>query len=238
MRTTIFLLFFSFNLSAQIINIENRKFYQDTTTFVFDFGSDVDFSKNTKSTLKLDNDISAQYKYDRFKFILYGNNEIKRVNSDYTDKACYINFRIRYKLNELFKLETFTQYQFDDDLNIKKRILYGAGYRYNVYEKMNNYIIFSNNMIYEIVNRDDFVRLGLNITGVVNFDKIELATTVYYQPNIIKLYDYKCYNENSIKYKINKYISFSLNFLLLYNSEPITKSKLNSEIGNKISISF
>jgi hypothetical protein len=243
-----FLLILNFNLSySQIINIENKRYYIDTTKFIGNCDADVDFTSNTKKTLKFNTSLTTQYRVNDFKFLLFGNNELKKVNGSVIDNSGFVNFRIRYYLSKPFSLETFTQYQFDDDMKIDLRMLYGFGFRYKLYQNEKSFVIYSTNFMYENIRNynmnynKECVRLGMNITYVLELTKnIEISTTFYHQPNIKNVFnDFKFFNENCIRIKLNSGISLICNYLMQYNTEPITNTpKFDYEYEMKLSFDF
>lgn len=245
----IFLIFFSLlslSATAQVINIEGKRFLNDTNGWV----GNADFSfaviQNTQQVLSFSNTLRVQYQKNRSRFILLNDiNFIKAGKTDFVN-AGYQHFRYNYKVHKLITLEAFTQTQYNPVLRLDFRYLLGAGPRFRLLKRPNARIYAAALYMYEFDDiKDDAAdvhehRISNYVTFTFNlFKNCELISTTFYQPKLGDAADYRIANDSSLEIHINRHLNFKSTFNLLYDTrQPAGVPSLVYNFRNGLSVKF
>ncbi len=232
--------------TAQVINIENKRFLNDTNGWV----GNADFSftaiRNTQQVLSFSNALRVQYQQNRSRFILLNDiNFIKAGKTDFVN-AGYQHFRYNYKLQKLVTIEAFTQTQYNPVLKLDFRYLLGAGPRLRLIKNKHARVYAAALYMYEYDNiagdqadvREH--RISSYLTFTIAFLKTcELVSTTFYQPKIGNGSDYRIANDSNLEIHINKYLNFKSTFNLLYDTQqPAGIPDLVYTFRNGLSVKF
>jgi hypothetical protein len=242
------ILFFcsSIRITAQVINIENKRFLNDTNGWVGNVDFNFNMFNNTQLVLQFSNAVRVQYQKNNSRFIFLNDlNFLKAGNTDFAN-AGYQHFRYNYKVNKWLTLEAFTQTQYNPVLKLDFRYLIGAGPRFKLLKKENVRIYVAALYMYEyddIVNEEANLyehRISSYITCSFSVLKnIELISTTFYQPNINNTLDYRIANDSGLEIHINKHLNFKSTFNMLYDTyQPIGIPDLVYSFRNGLSIKF
>ena len=242
----ILFVFFTVSLKSQVINIENKRFLNDSNGWV----GNVDFSfnvfNNTQQVIQFSNAARVQYQKNRSRFILLNDlNFIKAGNTDFAN-AGYQHFRYNYKVSKWITMEAFTQTQYNPVLKLDFRYLLGAGPRLKLLKKENARIYVAALYMYEY---DDIIndkvnlnehRISSYLTGSFSILKnIDFTTTTFYQPNIENTTYYRIANDSGLEIHINKHLNFKSTFNMLYDTkQPLGIPDLVYSFKNGLSIKF
>lgn len=246
-RTIIVILFFcSFSSKAQVINIEGKRFLNDTNGWVGNADFTFNVIQNTQQVLSFSNTLRVQYQKNRSRFILLNDlNFIKAGNTNFVNSG-YQHFRYNYKINTHVTMEAFTQTQYNPVLKLDFRYLLGAGPRFKVLKKENARIYFATLYMYEY---DDVVNDAVNlyehrISSYITFSfslfkTVEINSTTFYQPNLEYMNDYRIANDTGLELHINKHLNFKSTFNLLYDTkQPKGIPDLVYSFRNGLSLKF
>ncbi len=187
----IFVLLVSVSVKAQVINIEGKRFMNDTNGWVGNADFNFNVFNNTQQVLQFSNTVRVQYQKNRSRFILLNDlNFIKAGNTDFAN-AGYQHFRYNYKVSKWITMEAFTQTQYNPILKLDFRYLIGAGPRLKLLKKEHAKIYVAALYMYEY---DDIVadpinlyehRISSYLTCTFSILKnVEFTSTTFYQPNI------------------------------------------------------
>jgi hypothetical protein len=242
----ILFIFFAISLKSQVINIENKRFLNDSNGWV----GNVDFSfnvfSNTQQVLQFSNAARVQYQKNRSRFILLNDlNLIKAGNTDFAN-AGYQHFRYNYKISKWITMEAFTQTQYNPVLKLDFRYLLGAGPRLKLLKKTHARIYLAALYMYEYDDITDEAinlqehRLSSYLTCSFSiFKTIDLTSTTFYQPNLENSSDYRIANDSGLEIHINKHLNFKSSFNMLYDTkQPIGIPDLVYSFRNGLSIKF
>lgn len=240
------IVFLASGVKAQVINIEGKRFLNDTNGWV----GNVDFSfnviQNTKQVLSFSNAIRVQYQKNKSRFILLNDlNFIKAGNTDFVNSG-YQHFRYNYKINRFVTMEAFTQTQYNPVLKLDFRYLLGAGPRLKLLKRENARIYFATLYMYEY---DDIVNDAVNIYehrissyltfSFSLFKTLEINSTTFYQPKIANISDYRIANDTGLEIHINKHLNYKSTFNLLYDTfQPVGVPDLVYSFKNGLSLKF
>jgi putative salt-induced outer membrane protein YdiY len=237
---------FSVCASAQVINIEGKRFLNDTNGWV----GNADFSfaliQNTQQVLSFSNTLRIQYQKNRSRFILLNDvNFIKAGKTDFVN-AGYQHFRYNYKIHKSLTLEAFTQTQYNPVLSLDFRYLIGAGPRIRLLKRERARIYAAALYMYEYDDiKNDAVslyehRISAYITFTFNILKnCDFVSTTFYQPKVDDVVDYRIANDSSLEIHINKHLNFKSTFNLLYDTrQPVGIPGLVYNFRNGLSVKF
>lgn len=245
-KISIAFLFVASTSFAQVINIENKRFLNDTNGWVGNVDFNFNVFNNTQQVLQFSNAIRVQYQKNRSRFILLNDlNFIKAGNTDFAN-AGYQHFRYNYKVSKWLTMEAFTQTQYNPVLKLDFRYLLGAGPRLKLLKKENARIYIAALYMYEYDDIiDDVVnlyehRLSSYLTCTFSlFKTVELTSTTFYQPNIENTADYRIANDSGLEIQINKHLNFKSTFNMLYDTkQPTGIPDLVYSFRNGLSIKF
>ncbi len=129
-------IFITIQAQSQIVNIEkkrkeNKNGFQGTAGLAF-------IIKETgKKILEFQNSIDIQYKYNASTFIFLNNIRFMSVDGGGLENDGFVHLRYNYTVKDssFLTLETFGQYQYNENKLLNKRILGGIGPRFRIFNK-------------------------------------------------------------------------------------------------------
>lgn len=231
---------------SQVINIEGKRFLNDTNGWVGNADFNFAIIQNVQQVLSFSNTLRIQYQKNRSRFILLNDlNFIKAGKTNFVN-AGYQHFRYNYKVHRLLTMEAFTQTQYNPVLKLDFRYLLGAGPRLRLLKKEHARIYAAALYMYEyddIKNESVSLhehRISAYITVTFNlFKNCELVSTTFYQPNLNNTLDYRIANDSSLEIHINKHLNFKSTFNLLFDTyQPIDIPNLVYNFRNGLSVKF
>lgn len=241
-----FFILFSLVSRAQVINIEGKRFLNDSNGWVGNADFTFNSIQNTQQVLSFANTVRVQYQKNRSRFILLNDvNFIKAGNTNFVNSG-YQHFRYNYKVGNPLTVEAFTQTQYNPVLKLDFRYLLGTGPRFKLLKKENARIYFASLYMYEY---DDIVNEVTNlyehrISSYLTFSfslfkTVEINSTTFYQPNLQNITDYRIANDTGLEIHINKHLNYKSSFNLLYDSaQPIGIPDLVYSFRNGLSLKF
>ena len=249
MRRYIFIAIIILNFSvlkAQVVNIENKRFYNDTSKFTGRAKFETLGFKNVSNVFNFGTSINLQYHEGRNKLMFVGDIFYLISDSFVVDDNAYAHLRYNYQINSLVTFEAYLQSQFNRILKISSRTLGGAGVRLNLLADKHNKLFYGLSLLYEHqVDKPDqlewsAVRASTYLTyhfQITHF--AELANTFYYQPNIRNIYDKRLLDEFSIMIDATKWLTFESSFYILHaNVHGIDMPDNIWRYDNKLVINF
>ncbi len=212
---------------AQVMNIEQQRIVTDTTGWAGTSQISASFTKYTDQLLTIGFKDHLQYKTDSSLYLmLIDYNLVKSPSSDF-DNAGILHFRYNYKVRDYFTFEAFTQGQFNKLLDVRFRWLIGTGPRFKVIGHKNFRLYFASLYMYEfeeletplLYHRDHRLSSYISITWKHKSGTI-LTNTVYYQPLLDRISDFRIYNQFDFSLKISKKLSFTTSYKYFFDSNP------------------
>lgn len=229
-------LLFPFLLSAQLVNIESKRMQTDSVRFSLNADFSFSHTNNDGSQVnQVDAAVTTQLKSKDLKkiYFLLGNYEFIDSGEKNLENSWFLHGRFNYKLNELIRLESFLQGQYNQLLIVEQRNLVGAGVRVKWVDKNRFSGYAGNSYMYEIEYSD---RAGttnynhrnstyLTLTYTAKSEKFSVTNTVYYQPLYRDPGDYRILEQFRLNLPLSKWLSV----FTLYNYYFDSKTPLNSE---------
>lgn len=243
-----FLLFASsYSTFAQIVNIENKRLTNNKQGFNGNAELNFNFTMNTVQLLQIGDKIQVGYVKKQHQYLVITDHSfVKSAGEDFANRG-FEHLRYNYTLNDSGKisLEVFQQGQFNKIQKINLRLLLGGGMRFNLIDEQNYLLSFGTGSMYEYEDLTDFgVSFDILSTSYLSFDaqfseNTGFNTISYFQPKLIDYGNYRFSNETSLRFKINKHLSFKLIYTITHDSRDIPEvRKTNYIIRNALLIRF
>lgn len=215
-------------ISAQIVNIEDRR------NSVLDTAGwsglvDLRFSLiengqtiiSTRSTGRID------FLQDRHHFFSISQYNFGRVEDAAFVEDGFQHFRYNYNWKPRLTWEVFTQFQYNEKINLRLRWLLGSGPRFTILEKGENKIFLGTLYLYEyneefLTNEQKVFTREHRLSAYLSFrfkpsPVFTFSGTTYFQPS---WGDFRIASQHTLIFKIIENISFSTAFGLTYDSSP------------------
>lgn len=235
------LLFFAFyslssSIYAQLVNIESQRMQTDSIRFVLKNDFSFSYNNNDGSYLyQISNGLSSQLKSKDLKkiYFLIGNYDLIRSSDQDFRNSWMLHFRFNYKLNDLFRLESFIQSQHNELLYINRRNLVGAGVRFKIISKENVSLYIANASMYEeeksktLDKRFYHLRNSsyLSFTATISKSNVKILNTIYFQPLYKSFSNHRILEQLKIEVPINKHLNLNSMFNYYYDSKTPDNNK-------------
>lgn len=240
------LLFLNVFGKAQVINIEGKRFLNDTNGWIGNADFTFNIIQNTQQVLSFSNTLRVQYQKNKSRFIFLNDlNFIKAGSTSFVNSG-YQHFRYNYKISNPLTIEAFTQTQYNPVLKLDFRYLLGSGPRFKILKRENVRLYLAALYMYEY---DDVVNEAINVVehrissyltfSLSLFKTVELNSTTFYQPNLQNANDYRFANDTGLEIHINKHLNYKSTFNFLFDSaQPIGVPDLVYSFRNGLSLKF
>ena len=237
----------SFQGFGQIVNVENLRLTDNKQGWSGRAEMNFNFIMNSRQLLQFGGELRARYLKKRHQFLLVGDQSfVKSEGSGFVNRG-FQHFRYNYhfKDSSRFCFEAFQQSQFNRIQRIDFRHLLGSGLRFDVIDTKNYQLSVGSGFMWEYeelvegaISRDLLSTSFLSFVGQFN-KSIGLNTISYFQPKITNAGDFRFSNETSVRFKINKNLSFRLIYSIMHDTRDIEDvRKTNYVFRNALQISF
>lgn len=239
------IVFFQYKITPQVINIESKRFLQDTNGFRGKADLNFNINQNTSQVISLGVNIHSQYVHNRSRILAIGDLAfIKAGTKDFVNSG-YQHLRYNYKINKIVTWEAFLQAQYNKVLLLDRRYLAGTGPRFKLVKTPNLRIYTATLYMFEYQsqNNDSIEaynnRISSYITFGISFKRVEFASTTFYQPNLANFNDYRIANDSAFEMVITNHFNFKVGFNLLYDTrQPIGIPDLTYILKNGLTYKF
>jgi len=222
--TLYFVLLLSLSIHAQVINIENKRFLNDTNGFIGRSDINFNITQNTQQVLTLGINLHAQYQHNKHRILMISDLAfIKAANQNFVNNG-YEHLRYSYKVANRITWETFVQAQYNIVLKLDKRYLAGMGPRFKIIKQPHFRVYAATLYMYEFQSQDNETiiqynhRLSSYLSFNFNFNKFDFSSTTFYQPLLSNFNNYRIATDNNIDISISNHFNFRVGFNLLYDT--------------------
>lgn len=229
MKAIVFLLLVlsSSSVFAQVVNIESRRMRSDTTGWIGTAEASFQFSKSVDEIFDLGALIHLQFKgkNDLWLFL----NEMRIIKGAGTQfvNSGFAHVRYNRKVTkELLRWEFFAQYQYNKALEVGQRVLAGTGPRFKLYDSDKFRAYIASLYMYEYQESVDKLIIERNhrtssyLSFTFDFDRVEFINTVYFQPNMLDLKDYRVLSQSDLMFRIFENLKFKTGFNYRFDTRP------------------
>ena len=245
--TFLFLLFPVF-ASAQLVNIEAKRLQTDSIRFALNADFSFNHTNNDGAKVnQIDGSLTTQLKSKDLKkiYLILGTYKLIDSEAKNLQNSWFLHGRFNYKFNDLLRLESFIQGQYNQLLVVEQRNLVGAGLRLKWMDKENFSGYLGNSYIYEVEYSD---RAGtteynhrnstyLSLSYFPKSQKFSVANTVYYQPLYNNLDDYRILEQFRLDIPLSNWFRVFMIYDYYFDSKtPLKTQEYTSEL--EIGIGF
>jgi hypothetical protein len=215
---------------AQIINVENARIHSDTTGWAGAAGLQLSMTKNTEEIFLVQLNSHVQYKTKKDLFMILGNYGFLSGGSQNLINNSFLHLRYNRKLSRTVRMEVFGQVLQNPVTKIDYRILYGAGPRFKMMDKPKIRMYAASLIMHEYereLNEQKTVHNDIRSSSYLSVSYLpntssELVSTVFYQPLVTKLQDFRFLHQLRFSAKAGKNLALACNFNYLYDNAPVT----------------
>jgi hypothetical protein len=227
------LLVFS-NSFSQIVNIENRRIYDDTAGWSGAFDAGFSLIQNKFTLVNASIRPRVQYKTTNHYYLFLTDWNYAKGNNQVFSNGGMIHFRYAYRLNwkkstqkSPWKWESFTQIQYNQLLDQRVRKLVGTGLRLKVVDKKGCRIFAGTSTFFEyeeiqsskLINRDyrssNYLSWYINPKPTFSFTAVN-----YFQPLWQDFKDFRYMGQYTIYFSVIKRLDFRFEINTIYDSNP------------------
>jgi uncharacterized protein DUF481 len=214
------------SFSQQIVNIERMRLDNDTSTFITYLSGNFNKKLTKYDETSFNGCFNFYYKVDNHVFINIISSNVYILDNIFDEYSYFEHFRYNYNMNNFLTNELFIQYKYDNQLDIDKSYLFGTGIRLKLFKNKTNNIYIGVSLMYQykqLLDKSDSeaLRNSNYITFNYKFTKdLFFISTTYYQPKINDITNFKVSNNNSLFFKVNRFLEFSVFYNTSYNSCP------------------
>lgn len=217
------LLCFARAVSAQIVNIEERRITgtSDTVNWYGHVRLGANVSKVKDQVLQFNATGQVQYKEGKNLALLLFNGRFLRAGNKDFNQSWFAHQRYNYKLSDKLVAEAFLQAQYNKILLIKLRALAGAGLRYRFLKSRDGRQRLYAGLAY-LYEHDEFLQGAGSadrgrLSSYVSFtfrtpQGVKLVGTTYFQPALADFGNYRLSSEWRLDAPLAKKLSFFMDF--------------------------
>lgn len=243
-----------FNSATQIVNIENRRIYDDTLGLSGSIDAGFSFTRNQNTLLSTSFRPKIQFK-SRNHYLLFLTDWYYSKGTSTT----YSNFgmahlRYGYRLGKKstnkkspWKWESYAQLQYNQLLDQKSRLQLGSGLRLKALDKVGFRIFAGTSLMYDYEEirttliTINTIRTNTYLSWYLNKNKSYAFTGVtYYQPSIENLNDFQFSGQYTFSFQLFKHVDLNLEANIFYDSKPnlgVVNWLFYSSMGTRIRLS-
>jgi len=230
---------------AQVINIESKRFLNDTNGFKGRLDFQLNLTQNVQQILQAGINVHAQYKKDNHRILAISDlNFIKAGNLDFVN-AGYQHVRYSYKWLARVTSETFIQAQYNRVLLLENRYAGGTGLRIRLIKSTkfrlygaSLYMFEQQKRVPEIAIQQNH-RLSNYLSYSWSFKSAEFIGTLFYQPNLNNLADYRIAGDLALEISFTSQLLFKSTINFLHDTrQPIGVPELTYIFRNGLSYKF
>lgn len=213
---------------SQVVNIENKRIYDDTTgwsgnvsgAFSAIQNQDLLFSANFRPT--------AQYKTKKQNYFLIGDFVYSKGKQQLYANSGMFHFRFAQRIKQSpWKWESYLQIQYNQLLDQQYRALAGTGLRWKFYDHKNWKFFVGSSTFYEkeeirtsgLLNEN--FRWSNYLSWFINpKSNFSFSGATYYQPMWANFNDYRILGQYTLSFKVTKHFSVKTDFMFFHDTRP------------------
>ncbi|MEM9835967.1 MAG: DUF481 domain-containing protein [Bacteroidota bacterium] len=213
--------FFCWTISAQIVNIEDRRTNLDTLGWIGRIDLGGRYTRNISEILTLNASLRLDQFGPKHHWLILANYRTAESNGNRFIDSGYAHLRYDRELSDKWSWEAFTQWQFDQNLKLDARWLLGTGPRFSLSEGSKGSI---NMGLLYMLEYDDIKDRQLfftdhRLSAYLSLKwKISPTTTIsstsYYQPRLLNFDLPRINSVTTIAFDISKAFQFTTSFYL------------------------
>lgn len=246
----IFLLIGHFGFSQTIINVERLTVGSDST--VYALALSYNGTRGNSATNQLNISPAVLFLRKKNEYKIFGGYALISESANQILKNGFMHLRHNYKLTNRLKTFEFYQLQFNDELLLSKREVFGVGVKYSLLAKdslkfdINLGIMREQEVLNKVglwpgeIAETNFYRANYtNSFKWIIGKNINVDNILYYQPYLKDFRNFRLLNDFNLTVSINKHFELINLLTLRYDSQPPgVLKKLDSAISVGLNIKF
>lgn len=212
------------SLFSQIVNIEDRRFNRDTSSWFGQLDLGGSYTRNSNKVLTLNGGLRLDRHLQKSDILLLFDYRMVQAGGSNFLNAGFGHLRYGYQLSSKVSWESFTQVQYDEKLRLSLRWLIGTGPRIRVLNSKNSKVFLGILYMYEydelsnanITFRDHRLSSYLSISAAISGD-ITLSNTTYYQPRLLAFDRPRISSASTLSFQFSNRLSFTTKFNLTHD---------------------
>lgn len=220
------LVFLSASLSAQIINIEDkRSIFGDTSALYESLELSATLVKNEQQLFSILGAAQVEFSFkNRLLLSLTKASFFKAGDENFVNQGFqHIRYNVEWAPWLIYEL--FGQAQYNEQANIKIRALAGTGLRFRLFGEKTNRMYLGLSYMFEydeeknneIVHHDS--RMNTYLSMLLSAGKfLKFSSTTYFQPLFNNFNDFRLSSESEAEFQITKKLMFTTTFSYAYDS--------------------
>ncbi len=227
LRSTLLLLALSAGLwtRAQVVNIEGRRFANDTVPWTGFVNFRYNIAENTQRSVNFGLNGAVQHVRGKHTFFFINDLAVSRVETNEFLNTGFQHLRYNYNRDRRWTGEAFAQTQYNKPLQLDLRVTIGAGPRLRVLtnDRFKWHVGTSVMCEYEVTTRREKTFYGRSNTysaATARFtDNLSLTGVVYYQPKLFDATDHRVMIEAGLQILATKRLTYESRLNLLKDTE-------------------
>jgi putative salt-induced outer membrane protein YdiY len=237
-------------LSAQIVNIENKRLSSKSEGFSGSVDLNLKLTYATKQLFQIGDKVKLAYAKKKHYLMFLTDHSMVKSNSEgeFINKGFeHLRYNFTFKDSGRVVYEAFHQGQFNKIQKINLRLLIGTGFRFKVVDKANfqlnlgtsimgeyEELVIDEGAISQDILSSNYFSLDAQLT-----ETFGINTITYFQPKFIDFGNYRLANETYLRFKFNKFLTFKIVYSLSHDSRNIEDvRKTNYSLSNTLSFTF
>jgi hypothetical protein len=214
--------------SSQVVNIENKRIYDDTAGWSGSLDGGFSATQNNKLFYSGNFRPKVQYKTRKHYYLLLSDLVYTAGGKDVYANSGMSHFRYAYRLfNSPWKWESYAQVQYNQLLNQKVRALAGTGIRWKFIDT-NGIRFFAGTSTfyeYEELQTDNVINRGFRwsnyLSWFIDMKKGWAFTAVtYFQPLWSDLNDFRIAGQYTLSFHVLKRLDIRMEYNCFYDTRP------------------
>lgn len=243
----IFVFLVRLTTTAQIVNIENKRIYEDTSGWSGSIDGNFAITQNGPTLYTMGMRPRVQYKTRKNYYLLISDVVYTASKTTTYSNQGMTHFRYARRIeNGPWKWESFAQVQYNIMLNQRIRALGGTGLRLKFVDTLNIRFFAGSSIFYEyeeltvdgIINRN--VRWSNYMSWFIHTKKgFNFTGITYFQPRLDLLKDYRFSGQYSLSQAINKRLDIRFELNVFYDAAPpsnVRSTVFSSSAGFRVKL--
>lgn len=213
---------------AQVVNIENKRIYDDTAGWSGSLDGGFSAVQNNQLLYTLNFRPKIQYKTRKHYYLLLSDLVYTKGKENVYANSGMSHFRYAYRLfNSPWKWESYTQVQYNQLLDQKVRALAGTGIRWKFIDT-NNVRFFAGTSTffeYEELQKSAQINRGVRWSNYLSWfittkSGISFTAATYFQPMWSNFKDFRIAGQYSLGFHLLKRVDLRMEYNLFYDTYP------------------
>ncbi len=231
---------------SQIVNIENKRIYDDTSGFSGSLDATLSAMKTKDLLFNMAFRPKVQFKTPKHYYLLISDLMYSKGSEKIFANTGMIHFRYAYRIKGPLKWESFSQIQYNQLLDQRIRTLVGTGLRLKFIDSKGYKLFagFSTFYEYEEIKSTSTMNRNFRSNNYIScfFDPkthFSFSGVLYYQPLWNDVRDFRIMGQYTLSFHFTKRTDFRIEFSNFYDSKPapsVLKSTFNTSFGVRMKL--